>query len=164
MVHLLEPLSPYETYRRFLKTVEWRLQRTRAMDSLANLPAGAYRTGVELAADLLLIRDSLRMNKGSAIVEGNLQCWLWQAEVFGLHFARLDVRQESGRNARVVAEIARVLGLCPDYTALEEEARRAILRSSLGSRFEPAGHQARVAQASLRSQNFQVDSSPCPLP
>ena len=29
---------------------------------------------------------------------------------------------------------------------------------------EPAGRQGRVEQASLRSQNFQVDSSPYPLP
>ncbi len=133
IARFLEPLSPYETYRRFLKTVEWRLQRTGAMDSLESLPAGAYRTGAELAADLLLIKDSLRMNKGSAIVDGNLQGWLWQTEVFGLHFARLDIRHESGRNTRVVAEIARALGLCPDYAALEEEARRALLRSSLGT-------------------------------
>jgi phosphoenolpyruvate carboxylase len=133
---LLEPLSPHETYRRFLKTVEWRLQRTRAMESLDRLPAGAYRTGTELAADLLMIRDSLRLNKGVAIVEGNLQAWLWQTEIFGLHFARLDFRQESGRNTRVVAEIARALGLCPDYESLDEGERRALLRDSIGSHRE----------------------------
>jgi phosphoenolpyruvate carboxylase len=131
---LLEPLSPHETYRRFLKTVEWRLRRTAAMESLKRLPPGAYKTGVELAADLLLIRDSLRMNKGGAIVEGNLQSWIWQTEVFGLHFARLDIRQESGRNTLVVAEVARALGLCADYTALDEGERLALLRASLGSR------------------------------
>ncbi len=133
---LLEPLSAHETYRRFLKTVEWRLQRTRAMDSLEHLPAGAYRAGADLAADLLLIRDSLRMNKGAAIVEGNLQAWLWQTEVFGLHFARLDIRQESGRNTRVVAELARALGLCPDYESLGEQQRRELLASSLGTHRE----------------------------
>ncbi len=68
--------------------------------------------------------------------EGNLQGWLWQTEVFGLHFARLDIRQESGRNTRVVAELARALGLCPDYAALDEAARRALL-SSLGTHAGP---------------------------
>ena len=131
---LLEPLSPHETYRRFLKTVEWRLGRTAAMTSMELLPAGAYRTGAELAADLVLVRDSLRANKGGAIVEGNLQSWLWQTEIFGLHFARLDIRQESGRNTLVVAELARALGLCPDYAALDEAERLAVLRASLGSR------------------------------
>jgi phosphoenolpyruvate carboxylase len=133
---LLEPLSMHETYRRFLKTVEWRLERTRAMDSLEHLPAGAYRTGADLAADLLLVKDSLRMNKGGAIVEGNLQAWLWQTEVFGLHFARLDIRQESGRNTRVVAELARALGLCSDFASLDEQQRRDLLRSSLGTHRE----------------------------
>ncbi len=42
---LLEPLSPHETYRRFLKTVEWRLQRTRAMDSLERAARGGLRHG-----------------------------------------------------------------------------------------------------------------------
>jgi phosphoenolpyruvate carboxylase len=130
---LLEPLSEHETYRRFLRTVEWRLRQTRSMESLERLPPGAYRTGTDLAADLLLVRDSLRMNKGGAIVEGNLQAWLWQTEVFGLHFARLDIRQESGRNTRVVAELVHSLGLCADYTALDEEERRTLLRSSLGA-------------------------------
>jgi phosphoenolpyruvate carboxylase len=130
---LLEPLSPHETYRRFLRTVEWRLQRTAAMDSLGKLPEGAYGTGSELAADLLLVIGSLRKNKGSAIVEGNLQSWLWQTEVFGLHFARLDIRQESGRNTRVVAEIVNALGLCADYAALDEGDRRALLHASLGT-------------------------------
>ncbi len=132
MEALLEPLSPHETYRRFLRTVEWRLERSRIPDSLAALPVGAYCTGAELAADLVLIRDSLRANKGGAIVEGNLRSWLWQTEVFGLHFARLDIRQESGRNNRVVAEIVCALGLCADYAALAEEERRALLRSTMG--------------------------------
>jgi phosphoenolpyruvate carboxylase len=99
----LEPFSPHETYRRFLKTVEWRLERTRVADSLDQAPVGSYRAGAELAADLALVRDSLRANKGEHIVEGGLQGWLWQTEAFGLHFARLDIRQESSRNAGVVA-------------------------------------------------------------
>ena len=54
---LLEPISSHEVYRRFLKTVEWRLQRSGASDSLDCLPPGAYRSGAELAADL---RDRAR--------------------------------------------------------------------------------------------------------
>jgi phosphoenolpyruvate carboxylase len=146
ILRLLEPLSPYETYRRFLKTVEWRLQRTGSMETLGSLPAGAYRTGTELAADLLLIRNSLLMNKGSAISDGNLRRWIWQTEIFGLHFASLDIRQESARNMRVVAEIARSLGLCSDYAALEEGARRSFLYSSLGARLERP-HEALSSEA-----------------
>jgi len=133
-VALLEPLSPHETYRRYLKTVEWRLERTKVGESLHDPSRGAYRSGAELAADLLLVMDSLRMNRGRVIAEGALQGWLWQTEIFGLHFACLDIRQESIRNAVVVSEITRALGLCPDYAALDEEGRRRLLRSSMGAR------------------------------
>jgi phosphoenolpyruvate carboxylase len=128
---LVDPISPHEVYRRFLKTVEWRLERTRAVDTIECLPAGAYRTGAELAADLALIRDSLRENRGGHIFEASLQSWLWQTEVFGLHFARLDIREESGRNRRVTAELARLLGISPDFSALPEEGRRKLLHASL---------------------------------
>ena len=133
---LLEPLSPHELYRRFLKTVEWRLERTRVGETLQELPRGAYRSGSELAADLTLVMESLRANRGGAIVEGALQAWQWQAEIFGLHFACLDIRQESIRNALVVAEITRALGLCPDYAALDEQGRRGLLRATMGTRLE----------------------------
>jgi phosphoenolpyruvate carboxylase len=124
---LLEPLSPHEIYRRWLRTMEWRLRRTRDGESLERLPAGAYHGGAELTQDLLLVRDSLRQNKGSRIVEGGLETWLWQTQVFGLHFARLDIRQESSRNERVVAELVRLLGMAPDYSALGEEEKCALL-------------------------------------
>ena len=128
---LVEPISPHETYRRFLRTVEWKLERTRA-DSLEDLPPGAYRSGAELTQDLLLMEESLKAHRGAAIAEGTLTGWRWQTQIFGLHFARLDIRQESSRNAQVVAEVARALGLCADYAALDEEGRRALLRSTMG--------------------------------
>jgi phosphoenolpyruvate carboxylase len=130
---LLEPFSPFEIYRRFLKTIEWRLQQTRAMASIDQPRIGAYREGSELAADLALIRDSLRLNKGEHIADGELQNWIEQTEVFGLHFARLDIRQESGRNTRVVAEVLRHLGLAEEYTALPETGKRALLGRTMGA-------------------------------
>jgi phosphoenolpyruvate carboxylase len=126
---IVEPVSPHEVYRRFLKTVEWRLAR--APDSLDRLPPGAYSSGAELGSDLALIAESLHANRGGHIVSGDLQGWLWQTQVFGLHSARLDIRQESGRNARVIADIARARGLAADYSALPEEEKCALLRSTL---------------------------------
>lgn len=131
VVPLLEPISPHEVYRRFLKIVEWRLQRTRVAESLDRLPAGAYCSGEELAGDLMLIRDSLRQNHGGPIFEGDLQAWLWQTEVFGLHFARLDIRQESGRNLAVVAELMRASGIAEDYASLPEASKRELFHRAL---------------------------------
>jgi phosphoenolpyruvate carboxylase len=128
---LLEPISEHEIYRRFLKTMEWRLERTMDTTDLGRLPDGAYGGMGELAADLSLIKESLLAHGGGRIIEGELQDWLWQADVFGLHTARLDVRQESAWNQRVLAELLSDAGLSPDYSALPEEQKRAVLRSSL---------------------------------
>jgi phosphoenolpyruvate carboxylase len=131
---LLDPISPHETYRRFLRIVEWRLLQARSADTLGSFAAGAYRTGAELSADLALVRDSLYANRGARIVEGALQSWLWQAEVFGLHFARLDIRQDSGSNARVAAELLRGLGLCTDFAGLPEQEKRTLLHEAIGGK------------------------------
>jgi len=131
LVALLEPISEHEIYRRFLKTVEWRLERTREMKDLARLPVGSYNGTQELAADLKLIKDSLLANGGERIIEGELQDWLWQADVFGLHVARLDIRQESSWNLQVMSELLRSARLAPEYASLPEDKKLDVLRSSM---------------------------------
>ena len=145
---LLDPISEHEIYRRFLKTIEWRLERTRKAQGLAEAPVGAYGRAAELAADLELIRDSLGANGGHRIIEGELQDWLWQASVFGLHIARLDIRQESAWNKRVVAVLLASAGICMDYASLPEEEKRNVLRASLsyGGAVETARLSAEVQE------------------
>ncbi len=128
---LLDPISEHEIYRRFLKTIEWRLERTREAGDLTQAPAGAYGRTAEFAADLELIRESLSANGGQRIIDGELQDWLWQASVFGLHIARLDVRQESAWNKRVVAELLASAGITAEYASLPEEEKREVLHASL---------------------------------
>ena len=129
---LLEPISEHEVYRRFLKTIEWRLEKTREAKDLGDAPAGSYGGTSELAADLVLIRDSLLAHGGERIIEGELQDWLWQVDVFGLSMARLDIRQESAWNRRVMEELLRVARLGKGYASLEEDKKREILRASMG--------------------------------
>ena len=131
LADLLEPVSEHEVYRRFLKTIEWRLERTRETRSFADAPAGCYGGMKELAADLKIIRDSLLAHGGERIIQGELQDWLWQTDVFGLHIARLDIRQESAWNLRVMSELLRAARRVPDYASLPEGRKREVLRSSL---------------------------------
>ncbi len=139
---LMDPISPFETYRRFLQVVDWRLTQT--LGAAAALPGGgAYANGDELAADLVLVRDSLVANRGSHIGEGELQRWIWQVRVFGLYFARLDIRQESTVNARVVARLLSDAGIAPDYLGLPEEERLRVLHQVLATGLQlPASSEA----------------------
>jgi len=128
---IMEPIAEHEVYRRFLKTIEWRLERSQEIETLEKPPAGSYCRTSDLFSDLLLIRDSLLGNGGTRIIEGELQDWLWQTSVFGLHIARLDIRQESAWNVRVVAELLAGAGVVSGYASLPEEKKRDVLRSSL---------------------------------
>ncbi|HKY24149.1 MAG TPA: phosphoenolpyruvate carboxylase [Gaiella sp.] len=69
-----------EPYRTFLTGVWERLR------------ADGYRTGAELAGDLVRIDGALRAHRGSAIADGALADLRTRVEVFGLHLASLDLR------------------------------------------------------------------------
>jgi phosphoenolpyruvate carboxylase len=53
-------------------------------------------------------------------------------DTFGFHLARLDLRQNSSVHARTCAELLKVAGVCDDYEALDEAARRKLLIAELG--------------------------------
>ncbi len=57
-----------------------------------------------------------------------------QAEVFGFHFARLDIRAHAGRHASAVAEVLAELHLEPDYGALPEAERLVLLERMIEDR------------------------------
>ncbi len=119
--------NPDETYRLWLEVIAWRLEQTRPQDITEGPGEGAYRDGDELLADLNLMADSLRAHHAADVLEAQLDEWLTQARVFGLHLARLDIRQESAVLHAVIAELLQDLGLCDDYAALDEDRRRDLL-------------------------------------
>src|SRR5437867_6608611 len=92
----------------------------------------AYHSAQEVLADLLLIRDSLLADGEQHVAHGQLATLIRQVQVFGFHFAALDVRQHSERHARALAELLKVTGLRQDdYSALTESERIDILTDLL---------------------------------
>jgi phosphoenolpyruvate carboxylase len=75
-----------EPYRRKLSFVWQRLGET-----LAGRPGG-YASPADLLADLDLVGDSLRANRGQRIADGRLADLRTRVQVFGFHLAKLDVR------------------------------------------------------------------------
>jgi phosphoenolpyruvate carboxylase len=75
-----------EPYRRKLSFVWQRLGET-----LADRPAG-YDSAEAFLADIDLVDNSLRANRGRRIADGRLGDLRTQVEVFGFHLAKLDVR------------------------------------------------------------------------
>ena len=94
-------------------------------------PQNPYRQADELLADLRTIATSLKAHHGAALVTQRLAPLIRAVEVFGFHLATVDLRQSSDQHETVVAELLAQARLAPDYTALDEPAKRTLLLRQL---------------------------------
>ncbi len=127
----LSHLSETEPYRRWLRIVQWRLERAREAEPLEALPEGAYQGPQEMVADLELMRRSLVANRGALLADHHLTDWICQVRVFGFSLMRLDIRQESSWFHRVLGEILQRLGIHQAYGDLTEVGRQQVLTESM---------------------------------
>ncbi|MBX5451476.1 phosphoenolpyruvate carboxylase [Thermogemmatispora sp.] len=109
----------------------------------ASLHTVAYRDAEELLADLRLVYSSLLADGEREVANGALARLIRQVELFGFHFAALDVRQHSERHAQALSELLRVTGLATtlaaeagdspakDYLEMTEEERVQLLERLL---------------------------------
>ncbi|MBV8605183.1 MAG: phosphoenolpyruvate carboxylase [Pelomonas sp.] len=122
-----------EPYRRALTGMYSRLAATlhelTGTEALrhAVAPQHAYASAEELLADLRAIADSLRSHHAEALIAPRLGPLMRAVQVFGFHLATLDLRQSSDQHEAVIAELLRVARVAPDYSALDEKERRALL-------------------------------------
>jgi phosphoenolpyruvate carboxylase len=122
-----------EPYRRALTGVYARLAATlktltggeAARHAVA--PQNAYALAEDFLADLRTIETSLRSHHGAALIAERLHPLIRAVEVFGFHLATVDLRQSSDKHEEVVAELLAVARVEPDYTRLDEAAKRALL-------------------------------------
>ena len=120
--------EPNEVYRRKLLLGAERLRRTLADP---NSPA-AYRAVSDFMEDLLIVRRSLLRHGDERIADGSLRDLIRQAEVFGFHLAKLDLRQESSRIVEAAAElVASWTG--EDLLSMSEEQRTSLLRQLIAN-------------------------------
>jgi phosphoenolpyruvate carboxylase len=135
---LIEQLSsryPHEHYRLLLAGLRDRLgQAVNEVRSGQALAAADDDGGNCLSAEavretLLAIHEALAAGRGAVLTGGDLKTVRDQAEVFGLHASRLDLRQHSGPHEAAVAEVlART-----DYGKLSEDEKRVLLTDAIGS-------------------------------
>ena len=90
-------------------------------------PQNAYLSADEFLLDLRTIEVSLLAHHGAALVAQRLHPLIRAVEVFGFHLATVDLRQSSDKHEAVVAELLAVARIEPDYTRLDELAKRELL-------------------------------------
>ncbi|RRD67518.1 phosphoenolpyruvate carboxylase [Comamonadaceae bacterium OH2310_COT-174] len=129
-----------EPYRRALSGIYARLAATLAQLGDAGpgsaplpaprpmqMPRPAYAHAGELLADLQVIADSLHAHHGQALMPERLLPLMRKVDVFGFCLSTLDLRQSSDQHEAVLTELLRVARLAPDYGALDEAQRQALL-------------------------------------
>ncbi len=126
-----------EPYRRALSGVHARLAAThlhltgKPAPRPGGLKGDPYPDPAALRADLVTLAHGLAATGEALSSGGALGRLIRSVELFGFHLAALDLRQNSAVHERVVAELLRVAGVEPDYLALPEDARVALLRREL---------------------------------
>ncbi|HSX93233.1 MAG TPA: phosphoenolpyruvate carboxylase [Hydrogenophaga sp.] len=126
-----------EPYRRALTGIYARLAATltaltggeAARHAVA--PQDPYPSAADFLADLRTIETSLRAHHGEALVGMRLSGLIRTVEVFGFHLATIDLRQSSDQHEIAVAELLATARLAPDYAALDEAGKRAVLLRAL---------------------------------
>ena len=126
-----------EPYRRALTGIYARLAATltaltggeAARHAVA--PQDPYPSAADFLADLRTIEASLRAHHGEALVGMRLSGLIRTVEVFGFHLATIDLRQSSDQHEIAVAELLATARLAPDYAALDEAGKRAVLLRAL---------------------------------
>ncbi|MBX3595883.1 phosphoenolpyruvate carboxylase [Sphingomonas sp.] len=129
-----------EPYRRALSGIYARLAATytdltgRTAPRPGALHGERYADPAAFRADLAAIARGLASHGGETLASsGALGRLIRSVDIFGFHLATLDMRQNSAVHERVVGELLRVAGVEPDYAALDEAARIALLRRELAS-------------------------------
>jgi phosphoenolpyruvate carboxylase len=129
---------PYEPYRLALIGLRDRVLEAAKTEKSAMLldfqggDVGTLKT-THVSELLDVIGESLSSHRAALLAEGELHRLRQQITLFGLSVARLDVRQHSMRHETAMAEILKAIGATPDYAALTEEEKLALLAKVLAS-------------------------------
>lgn len=116
-----------EPYRQLLTLLRERVRSTRRDEP------GGYASPKDLVRDLRAIEQALIDQGEPLIIGGDLHDLIRQVEVFGFHFARLDLRDHAGRHERALAEVFRLTGVEQDYGSLSENERMALLAREIAN-------------------------------
>ncbi len=134
------PFRQDEPYRRALTGVFARLAATAAALGLRREHRAAvgrgepYADAAAFAADLDLIDESLRADRSALLADGRLRRLRRAVRTFGFHLATVDLRQNADVHEQVIAELFREARVAPDYLAMDEAGRQALLRAELATR------------------------------
>ena len=122
---------PRERYRQALRIIHARLLAAAANDPTTGGHEAGYANAEALLADLQLIAGSLRDHGHAELADGAIQNWIDRTRVFGLHLARLDIREDSQQLHSAIAEVLEHTTPGTQYPTLDEHAKQQLLTAPI---------------------------------
>ncbi len=161
-VSFIEERYTNEPYRLVLSLLSADLAKASNEDMKSHLLSrDPYQTNLlpeKLLAPIELITNALP----AALMQGDLKATLHQFQIFGLHAARLDIREDSSRFNSALSEILRALRIEPDLENLPNSERTLLLTRLLAqSPMELAQHPGVTAATSEVWALFQLIGRVC---
>lgn len=131
-VAYLQERYPNEPYRLIFSMLADKLDQLARSDVRDKLlgptaPVGLVVSQDEILKPVEIVDRSLRASGLPGIADTNLQQFHQQLQTFGLHAARLDIRQYSSYNTQVLDEILRQLNYADAYAQLSSAERTKLL-------------------------------------
>ncbi len=129
----------FEPYRVYLRPLRDKLRKThRAIERhlVNNEPLNEKNLlseREEILKPLRVVRESLEQNQSENIASGDLLDLMRRAKCFGINLARLDIRQESSRHSKLLAEYIKNK-LNQDYSSWDEGKKIRYLSSKMQSK------------------------------
>ncbi|PKL84263.1 MAG: phosphoenolpyruvate carboxylase [Ignavibacteriae bacterium HGW-Ignavibacteriae-3] len=95
---------------------------------------GGYKSPAQFLNDIVLICESLKMNKSISVAEEILEPFIYKIKTFGFHLITLDIRQNASLIRDAINEIFLRTGIEKKYSQLSEEDKIALLTSEIKNR------------------------------
>ncbi|MBL8102201.1 MAG: phosphoenolpyruvate carboxylase [Anaerolineales bacterium] len=161
-VSFIEERYTNEPYRLVLSLLSADLAKASNEDMKSHLLSrDQHRTNLrpeKLLAPIEFIANAMP----AILVQGDLKTTLHQFHIFGLHAARLDIREDSSRFNSALSEILRALRIEPDFEHLPNSERTLLLTRLLAqSPMELAQHPGVTAATSEVWALFQLIGRVC---
>ncbi|MEM9414327.1 MAG: phosphoenolpyruvate carboxylase [Planctomycetota bacterium] len=127
----MDAAHPRERYRQALRIIHARLAVSATCDPVHGGAEAGYANADALLADLRTIAQSLHNNGHEALADGAIRAWIDRTEVFGLHLARLDIREDSRQLHQAIGEVLDHLAPGTAYADLDEAEKQALLTAPI---------------------------------
>ncbi len=121
----------HEPYRLALALLAADLQAASQEDMAAHLLSDDAHQAVGRVEEIDRVLDAVAAHVPAAVAQNDLKDVRNQVDVFGLHSARLDIREDGRRIKAVMAELLAAMGVAEDYAEIAPAARAVLLSELL---------------------------------